>query len=395
MSPKEKRSYLEQIRARYHRSSRKEKQVILDEYCKVCCYHRKHAIRLLNHPPAAPRRRTAYRSRYSGAGLRQALEWFSINTDQLCSKRLKQAMPHWLPFYERHHGAMDKEDRTLLLAMSPATIDRRLALLRRTSSHKGLCGTKPGSMLRTKIPIRSWKWKEDKAGFMQGDTVAHCGDSLEGEFVWSLDLTDIKTGWTECRGVWNKGGESVRDAVHDIRQHLPFALRGLHTDSGSEFLNNHFLRYFAPHKGARVAFTRSRPSYRNDNPHVEQKNWAHPRQLLGYQRIADRAVLPLINDLYTNEWSLLQNHFMPSAKLLTKTRIASRYHKTYDLPQTPYQRVLNCPEVPAESKRKLRQTHATLDPIILRKAIRDKVNKIFTIIASGNTKSESTDRSVR
>jgi hypothetical protein len=326
---------------------------------------------------------------YVGASLREALQWLYVATDQLCSKRLRQALPEWLPFYERHRAALGELDRRLLLRMSPATIDRLLAPLRRTSNGKGLCGTKPGSMLRNKIPIRNWGWNVSKAGFMEADTVAHCGTSLDGSFVWSLTMTDIKTGWTECRGVWNKGGAGVRDAVKDIEHHVPFPLRGFHCDNGSEFLNYHLARYFAPQKGRHVVFTRSRPSYRNDNPHVEQKNWTHPRQLLGYDRIARPDVLPLINDLYTHEWSLLHNHFLPSAKLRTKTRIGSKYHKTYDQPQTPYQRLLKCREVPAEARTALQHLHYTLDPIQLSATVQTKLKQIFTIIHS-NTYCEST-----
>jgi hypothetical protein len=309
----------------------------------------------------------------------------------LCSKRLKAALPEWLAFYEVHVGRLKPAERHMLLQVSPATIDRLLGPMRRTGALKGLCGTKPGSLLRNKIPIRNWHWSTRKAGFMEADTVAHCGGSLEGEFVWSLTMTDIKTGWTECRSIWNKGGEVVRDAVRDVEQKLPFTLRGFHCDNGSEFLTHHLLRYFSPRKGRNIAFTRSRPSYCNDAPHVEQKNWTHPRHLLGYERLDNRQLVGPINQLYTHEWSQLHNHFMPSAKLRSKHRIGSRYHKTYDTPQTPYQRLMHCSEVSPSTRSVLKALHVTLDPIQLTDTVRSKLKKIRAA-PYGNTNYESTNQ---
>jgi hypothetical protein len=214
---------------------------------------------------------------------------------------------------------------------------------------------------------------------MEADTVAHCGTSLAGEFVWSLIMTDIHTAWTEGRAVWNKGSQGVIEQVKDIERHIPFVLRGFDCDNGSEFLNYHLERYFAVRKDP-VKFTRSRPYKKNDNAHVEQKNWAQARHLLGYDRIENPDTLPLINDLYANEWSLYQNHFCPSLKLKSKIRIGSRYRKTYASPKTPYQRILESPDISSDVKQTLKLTHGSLNPFQLKKTIERKLNAIFKLV---------------
>ena len=199
-------------------------------------------------------------------------------------------------------------------------------------------------------------------------TVAHCGNSLAGDFVWSLTLSDILTGWTECRATWNKGSSGVLDQIKETEQALPFELRGFDCDNGSEFLNHHLLRYFSLHP-ARPAFTRSRPYKKNDNAHVEQKNWTHVRQLFGYERFDNPELTKLMNALYAKEWSQLQNHFCPTLKLKEKERIGARYRKQYYTPETPYQRVMSCESVTDDTKSKLRTLHEILNPFDLKQQI--------------------------
>ena len=189
-------------------------------------------------------------------------------------------------------------------------------------------------------------------------------------------MTDIHTGWTECRAVWNKGSEGVVNQVSHIEKHIPFELLAFDCDNGSEFLNYHLLRYFSKRQNP-IRFTRSRPYKKNDNAHVEQKNWAHARHLLGYDRIDNPNLVPLINNLYVKEWSHYQNHFCPSMKLISKIRINSRYRKTYDLPKTPYERVLSSPYVSTEKKQHLKNVHSTLNPFKLKKTIERKLKTIF------------------
>lgn len=375
MGHKEKVAYLEAIRERYAHANRKNKKLILDEFCTVCGFNRKYAIRLLNRPLKRHKRKRGRKSRYSDPRFLQALLCIWKASDFMCSCRLKSVIPAWLPFYEQSYEPIADEIHALLLTISRATLDRILRPLR-SRYGKGLCGTKPGTILRNQIPIRTDNWDITRPGFMEADTVAHCGNSLAGDFIWSLTMTDINTAWTECRAVWNKGSQDVIDRVRDIESRLPFTLLGFDCDNGSEFLNYHLLRYFAQRPNP-VKFTRSRPYKKNDNAHVEQKNWAHPRQLLGYDRLDDPNLIPLINNLYSTEWSLYQNHFCPSLKLLSKIRIGSRYRKTYETPTTPYQRVLASPYVSDEVKQRLRHIHESLNPFQLKKRIEQKLRAVF------------------
>jgi len=258
----------------------------------------------------------------------------------------------------------------------PATIDRLLKPVRVAHGRKGLSGTRPGSLLKNQIPIRTHFWDVSQPGFMEADTVAHCGNSLAGDFVWSLTMTDILTTWTENRATWSKGAQGVLVQIQDIETRLPFALLGFDRDNGSEFLNYHLVRYFTDHPSV-TSFTRSRPYKKNDNAHVEQKNWSHVRQLSGYDRFDEPSLVDIMNDLYANEWSLYQNHFCPSMKLREKQRINSKYYKKYDPPQTPYHRALASDWVTDKAKQRLEAIHQSLNPFILKRTIEKKLRVIF------------------
>ncbi len=247
--------------------------------------------------------RTGPKPIYASAELLTALKRIWFASDQMCSKMLKAAIPLWLPFYETVYKALTSETQDRLLSISAATIDRVLKPVRVAYGRKGLSGTRPGSLLKNQIPIRTDFWDVTQPGFIEADTVAHCGNSLAGDFVWSLTMTDILATWTENRATWNKGAEGVLDQIEDVESNLPFDMQGFDCDNGSEFLNWHLLRYFIDHPSV-TSFTRSRPYKKNDNAHVEQKNWSHVRQLFGYERFEDPSLVDLINDLYANEWSL-------------------------------------------------------------------------------------------
>ena len=309
MGKREKQAYLEAIRNRYHKAKRADKGKILDEFCSVCGYQRKYAIRLLSGRPTKMARRAGRPSQYDEPALTTVLRKLWLATDQMCSKRLVVAIPLWLPHYEASFGTLGEPVRAKLMRISAASIDRLLKPVR-TQHPKRLGGTKPGTLLKQQIPIRTAHWDISLPGFMEADTVAHCGNSLAGDFVWSLTLSDILTGWTECRATWNKGSAGVMDQIKAIEQALPFELRGFDCDNGSEFLNHHLLRYFSEHP-AKPAFTRSRPYKKNDNAHIEQKNWTHVRQLFGYERFDNPELIKPMNALYAKQWSQLQNHFCP------------------------------------------------------------------------------------
>jgi len=291
-------------------------------------------------------------------------------------KKLKAAIPLWLPFYETAYKVLSPDTQDKLLSISAATIDRILKPVRVTHGRKGLSGTRPGTLLKNQIAIRTDFWDVTQPGFMEADTVAHCGNSLSGSFVWSLTMTDILTTWTENRATWNKGAEGVRDQVEDVESSLPFEMQGFDCDNGSEFLNWHLLRYFTGHPSV-TSFTRSRPYKKNDNAHVEQKNWSHVRQLFGYDRIEDRSLVNLMNDLYANEWSLYQNHFIPGMKLLEKKHINSKYYKKYDTPQTPFNRAMSSDHVSDKEEKRLQTVHTALNPFILKRNIEKKLRMIF------------------
>ena len=380
MGKNERQAYLKAIRLRYRRAGKKAKAAILDEFCEVCDYNRKYAIRLLNQARKTRKRRSPGRKPiYPSPELLKALKrvWFAC--DQMCSKKLKAALPLWLPFYETRYGALDSEVYDKLLSISASTIDRILKPVRLKVGRKGLGGTKPGSLLKNQIPIQTHTWDISQPGFMEADTVAHCGNSLAGDFVWSLTMTDIQTTWTENRATWNKGATGVLEQIQCIEASLPFPLQGFDCDNGSEFLNYHLVRYFTDHAN-QISFTRSRPYRKNDNAHVEQKNWSHVRQLFGYDRFADQRLVEMMNDLYSNEWTQYQNHFCPSMKLLQKVRINSKYRKKYDTPQTPYHRVMASEHVSEQSKKRLQAVHQQLNPFILKQSIEKKLRRIFKLV---------------
>ncbi len=372
--------YIKNLQKRYVDANRKEKSLILNEFCETSGYHRKHAIRMLSQrapdtksPPAQEQR--GRKPIYLPEQLLEPLRLIWLATDLMCSKRLKAAMAIWLPFYEVTYGILDKHIREQLLMVSESTIDRLLKPDRQQRP-KGLSGTKPGSLLKNQIPIKTDQWNEKQPGFVEADTVAHCGTTLMGDFVWSLTLTDIYSGWTENRAVWNKGAEGVINQIKDIEENLPFSILGFDCDNGSEFLNHHLVNYFQK-RPAPVQFTRSRPYHSNDNAHVEQKNWTHVRQLYGYYRIDDKTLLDDINRLYKEECSLLHNYFYPTMKLIDKKRIKSKIRKVHDKPQTPYVRLMGSGDISEERKQLLTEQYQTLNPFELKKNLEDKLKLIF------------------
>ena len=296
-------TYLVLLKRRYFRGDRKTKSLILDEFCQTSGMHRKHVIRMLTQSTVGyKKKRSGRKKKYAQEALLPPLKQIWLSSDQMCSTRLKAAIPLWLPYYEKIYPPLDEEIKRQLLTISERTIDRLLKPFR--SQHpKKLCGTKPGSLLKTHIPIKTNQWDETQPGFVEADTVAHCGTSLLGNFVWSITLTDIFSGWTENAAVWNKGSDGVVREIKNIENNLPFAILGFDSDNGTEFLNYHLLRYFQQRENA-VQFTRSRPYHKGDNAHVEQKNWTHVRQLFGYYRFENPELVELMNDLYRNELSL-------------------------------------------------------------------------------------------
>jgi hypothetical protein len=374
MGRNSKQQYLWAIWDRYQRAGRRYKSKILDEFCAVCGYTRKYAIGLLRRKPGCRRKKPGPPRRYD-ARVFEPLKARWLASEQLCSKRLKAALPLWLPFYEQEHGALEEPVRQKLLQISAATIDRLLKKERARYRGKGLCGTRPGGRLQHQIPIRTGNDDVNRPGFLEADTVAHCGNSLAGDFIWSLTFTDIYSQWTENRAVWNKGAQGVLQQVKELEAGLPFELLGFDVDNGSEFLTFHLWRYLLD-RPRPVPMTRSRPYRKNDQAHVEQKNWTHVRQLLGYQRLEQPESVPLINELYRT-WGLLHNFFHPNLKLLSKTRKGSKTLRQYGPPQTPYQRLIQSEHLSPEQKQKLQSQFQRLNPLRLKEQIEQQLKLLF------------------
>jgi hypothetical protein len=369
-----KQEYRLVIWERYQRAGRLFKGKILDEFCANCGYSRKYAIGLLSRRPERRSRKPGPPRQYDAAVL-AVLKALWLDCEQPCSKRLKAAVPLWLPFYEEQQGELADVLRQKLLRMSAATMDRLLKKERARYPGKGLCGTRPGGLLKNLIPIRTDNDDADRPGYLEADTVAHCGDSLAGDFVWSITFTDIYSQWTENRAVWNRGAQGVLAQVKDVEAGLVFELLGFDVDNGSEFLCYHLWRYLLD-RPRPVPMTHSRPYHKNDQAHVEQKNWTHVRQLLGYQRLESQELVPLINALY-RDWGLLHNFFCPNLKLLSKTRKGARTIRKYSPAQTPYQRLLECKQLSEQQKQKLRTQFQELNPLKLKKRIEEQLKTVF------------------
>jgi len=389
MSLPSKREYLTKIHGRYQRAGREHKSRILDEFCAICGYHRKAALRLLNRSELQPpRRKPGPQPTYKPAVVLPPLKAIWLASDQLCSKLLKAALPEWLGFYEQTHGALSPQLRQQLLTISPAQIDRLLRPVRVRYPRRGLSATKPGTLLRHRIPTRGGPPDTTTPGHIEADTVAHCGDTTAGNFVYSLTLTDLYSGWTELRAVWNKSSNAILDHLRDIEHQAPFALKSFHADNGSEFLNWPLYQYLTGRPWRQVPFTRSRAYRKNDNAHVEQKNWTHVRQLFGHDRFEHPQLVPLMNELYTREWSQFQNHFRPTLKLQSRDKRGSRTVRRYEKPQTPYARLLASTQISPKVKARLKAQHAQLNPFALQKNIEQKLRLFFT--AQSNLQPEAT-----
>jgi hypothetical protein len=291
------------------------------------------------------------------------------------SLRLKALLPLWLPWARRRLRLRPAVERQLL-AISPRQMDRRLAPHRRQLATRLYGRTKPGTLLKHHIPLKTDRWDGASPGFTEIDLVAHCGSLGDGEFVHSLNLTDIHTTWVETAAVLGKGQAAVRAALEELRQALPFRLRGVDSDNGSEFITRHLWDYC---QAQEIQFTRGRPYKKDDNAHIEQKNWTHVRKLLGYVRYDSPAAQVAIHALYRHELRCFQNFFLPSVKLVRKERVGSRRRRQYDPPRTPLERVLACPDVPPAVAAQLRRQRAGLDPFALARAIEQRLERIYTL----------------
>jgi len=367
--------YAQALRERYFKATKEEKGEMLDEFTQVTGLHRKAAIRLLNRLSQSRAGKRRGRPRKYDTGVAEALRVVWESSDRLCSRRLQPFLPEMARVLRQHgEQVIDVATEAQLCRMSPSTIDRLLRPHRRLGGRRGLTTTRPGSLLKKSIPIRTFAdWQENKPGFLEIDLVAHCGESTEGFYLHTLCAVDVASGWTECRQVWGKGQVRVRSAVHRVRQRLPFALLGVDSDNGSEFINQCFYTYCRQEE---ITFTRSRAYKKNDSCHVEQKNGNVVRRLVGYDRYTSKAAYQCLERLYDGV-RLYVNFFQPSMKLVSKTRHGAKVNKVYDTARTPYQRLLEASVLTEAKRRELAATYHGLNPVRLLKQINSNLEQLW------------------
>ncbi len=381
--------YLNSIREIYQKAKRREKARILDGAALATRFSRKHLIRLLR---ADPRKKGPGRGRQPmyGPEVLPPLKaiWFLM--EQPCAKKMKVLLPKILAAFAKRNPIPD-EIRNQLLRMSAATIDRRLKKIR---ALRGVGTTKAptSSWYKSAIPVMPKDWNITAPGYAQVDTVSHCGADGAGAFASTLTLTDIDSHWTEMRATWTKRHGGIVDALRSIEKGLPFRLHTVKFDSGSEFMNYEVVNSLRVHgEGTRekpLTIYRSRPYRKNDNCYVEQKNLTHVRQFIGYDRIENQNATRMLNEIYRDLWCPFLNFFMPTFKLVRKERIGSRIKKTYEEPETPYDRILASEAVPELTKEALRLRYEALDPIELKLAIEEKLKLVMAIIRSEDQSEE-------
>jgi len=371
-------NYLETIYQRYRKTSKESKGRILDELCKVCKYKRKYAIWKLSQMPMEdkhnPRPKRKRPRKYS----HQVLEvvekvWRAANYPW--SLRLKEILRLWLPWI-RVRYRITRETEEKLLSISASTIDRYLREKKRKLKRRLYGRTKPGTLLRHKISVRTDSWDVKRPGFMEADLVSHCGGVSQGEFIHSLNLTDILSGWVETEAVMGKGERGILEAIKIISQRVPFKISGIDSDNGSEFINHHLLRYCEENT---IQFTRSRPYKKDDNAHIEQKNWTHVRKFMGWDRYDSQKALEAMNDLYENELPLFMNLFQPSVKLIKVIRKGSRKKRVYDEPRTPMDRLLASGYLDEKRCEELKALRGRIDPFKLSEVVNHKLERIWEL----------------
>jgi hypothetical protein len=369
--------YLQAVRGRYLNAGKEEKINILDEFVRVTGYHRKSVIRALNRQNHITRAEKRGRPRKYNSKVASELKYLWEITDHLCSKRLHPFLPELLHVLKRSSShTIDAEVEIDLRALSPATMDRLLKKYHQGAGRSRFSTTRPGTLIKNSIPIRTFTdWTENAPGFFEVDTVAHCGDSVEGFYLNTLSAVDVATGWIECIGTWGKGQSRIRQGIHRIRQRLPFSMLGLDSDNGGEFINQHLLSYC---RQEHITFTRSRSYKKNDSCHVEQKNWNAVRRVIGYGRYSSHAALKALNDVY-DDLRLYMNFFQPVMKLVSKTRYGARVHKIYDMAQTPYQRLLKYNILPENKRIELTNLYDSLNPATFLDRINNNLEKLWQL----------------
>jgi hypothetical protein len=377
----ERRAVTETIATRYVRADKRGKGKILDELCATTGWHRNHARKALKaalRPKVAAPRKP--RSPRYGPKVIAALTFCWLVLGMPAGKRLAPMLGELVAVLRRFGElVIDEDTAALLVSMSAATIDRRLAGERRKHDLKGRAITKPGSLLKSQIRVRTWAdWDDAKPGFVEIDLVAHDGGNAAGHYAFTLTVTDIATGWTENRSVPSKASKCVLAALDDIATKMPFPILGVDSDNGSEFINVYLLIWC---KKRQITFTRSRPENKNDGCHVEQKNWAVVRTVVGYHRYDTAAELLLLNEIW-HLHSKLANYFYPQQKLVSKTRDGAKVSKKYDTATTPFRRAIGHQSITDHRKAVLARTYASINPAAVQRQIQALTAELLTLTTS-------------
>src|SRR5271166_4513668 len=377
----ERRAVTETTAIRYSLADKRTKGIILDELCATTGWHRNHARKALVMAlqPSLVSPRSPRPPRY-GPDVIAALTVCWTVLGMPAGKRLAPMLGELVAVL-RHFGELviDEDTAALLVSMSAATIDRRLAPERRKHQIKGRAATKPGSLLKSQIPVRTWAdWDDARPGFVEIDPVRHDGGNAAGQFAFTLTVTDIATGWTENRSVPSKAAKCVLAALNDIAYKMPFPILGVDSDTGSEFINVYLLQWCERHQ---ITFTRARVANKNDGAHVEQKNWAVVRTVVGYHRYDTAAELLLLNEIWQLQ-SKLTNYFYPQQKLISKVRDGAKVTKKYDTATTPHRRAERHETVSAQDKKVLADTYTRINPAAVQRQIQALTSELLTITTS-------------
>jgi hypothetical protein len=380
VTPKSSAEYAAAVRPRYQLAGKKEKRAILDEFCLVTGYHRKSAIRLLRDAPARPGRPVGRPKTY-GPEVAGALKVLWEAADHICSKRLCPFIPDLLAVLERQ-GELVLADRlkAQLVSLGPATIDRLLGPLRPKGLRRPYIPSQAQASLKALVPLRTFaEWQGVSPGSWQADLVSHCGESTRGFYLTTLVAVDVATGWVEVEPIWGKGQERVQGALHRQRRRLPFGMRELHTDNGSEFINQ-LLYPYCVKEG--IELTRGRPYKKNDQAYVEQRNWQLVRKMVGYDRYASKAALGALGEVY-EPLRLYANFFQPLRKVVSRERVGAKVRKRYDTARTPYQRLVASGVLSQEEQARLHRLYLGLNPVALRAEIEAALERLWRLAEHG------------
>lgn len=376
MSPLARREYVRHMQGRYRGVGRRsEKSRLLTEVSENLGCRRKHAIRLMSGKIVDLEKPWRKREPEYPEKLVRILETIWEDSQYPWSVRLKKLLPLWMPWI-RKRWELTRQEEGQLLSMSPATIDRRLAGYKRRSSRKIYGKTKPGRWLRRTIPIQTESWNVPEPGWLEIDTVSHSGSAAQGTFAYTVNQTDLFSGWTECRAILGKGALEVKTAIEEMRRDIPFALKGLDSDNGEEFINWVLDRYC---RDSSVQRFRSRPYKKDDQAHIEQKNWTHVRKLIGYDRYDTQVAVDAMNDLYRKEWRLFCNMYLPSVRLAKKIRIGAKIKRIYDDAKTPLDRLLESDKGDRDKLEVLRRLREKTNPFELSATINKKLSIIWAL----------------